>query len=169
MKAFKKIGLTTDHAGFNQIKQLQEYLIHMGYECVYYGPEHLDMTDDYPDFIRPAAEAVAKGEVEAAVIMGGSGQGEAIVANRVPGVRCAVYYGSAAALSSIDAEGRMAADQYEILRLSRQHNDANMLSVAARFVSQIDIEKAVDVWLETPFKGVERHLRRIKKIDQPAA
>ena len=169
MKAFHKIGLTTDHAGFDQIKQLQEYLTRMGYECVYYGPQKLDMTDDYPDFIRPAAEAVAKGEVEAAVIMGGSGQGEAMVANRVSGVRCAVYYGSAAALSTIDAEGRMAADQYENLRLGRQHNDANMLSVAARFVSQPDLEKAIDVWLETPFTGVDRHVRRIKKIDQPGA
>ena len=161
-----KIGLTTDHAGFEQIKQLQEYLTRMGYECTYYGPAELNMDDDYPDFIRPAAEAVAKGEVEAAVIMGGSGQGEAMVANRVPGVRCAVYYGPAAALNTIDAEGRMAADKYENLRLSRQHNDANMLSVAARFVSQVDIEKAADVWLETRFVGVERHKRRIAKIDK---
>ena len=161
-----KIGLTTDHAGFDQIKQLQEYLTRMGYQCVYYGPKTLDMSDDYPDFIRPAAIALAKGEVEMSVIMGASGQGEAMVANRVPGVRCAVYYGPAAALSTIDAEGRMAADQYEILRLSRQHNNANMLSVAARFVSQPDIEKAVDIWLETDFKQVERHVRRLAKIDQ---
>lgn len=161
-----KIGLTTDHAGYDQIRQLEEYLTRMGHKCVYYGPKTLDMTDDYPDFIRPAAEAVAKGEVERAVIMGGSGQGEGIVANRVPGVRCAVFYGPAAALSTIDAEGRMAADQYENLRLSRQHNDANMLSVAARFVSQPDIEEAVDVWLNTDFSNVERHIRRINKIDQ---
>lgn len=168
MKAFKKIALTTDHAGFDQIKQLQEYLTRMGYECVYYGPQKLEVGDDYPDFIRPAAEAVVKGEVEAGIIMGGSGQGEAMVANRVPGVRCAVFYGTAAALSTIDAEGRMAADQYENLRLSRQHNNANMLSLAARFVDQAALEKAADVWLETPFSDVERHIRRVEKIDQPA-
>ena len=164
MKA--KVGLTTDHAGFEQIKQLREYLTAMGYECIYYGPATLSMGDDYPDYVRPAALALAKGEVDMAVIMGGSGQGEAMVANRVPGVRCALYYGPAAALSTIDAEGRMAADQYENLRLSRQHNNANMLSVAARFVSQPDIEKAVDVWLETTFSGTERHVRRVAKIDQ---
>lgn len=163
-----KIGLTTDHAGFDKIKLLQEYLIRMGHECVYYGPETLDMADDYPDYIHPAAEALAKGDVEVAVAMGGNGQGEAIVANRVPGVRCAVYYGPATALDTLDAEGRLAADQYENLRLTRQHDHTNMLSIGARFVAQPDIEKAVDTWLATPFSDIERHNRRVEKIDKPA-
>ncbi len=163
-----KIALTTDHAGFDQIKQLQEYLTAMGYECVYYGPKTLDSTDDYPDFIRPAAEAVAKGVVDAGVVLGGSGQGEGMVANRVPGVRCAVYYGPARAVEAIEAEGTSAIDTYEILRLSRQHNHANMLSVGARFVSEPEIERVVDIWLKTSFSENERHVRRVKKIDQPA-
>lgn len=161
-----KIALTTDHAGFDQVRQLQEYLTRMGHECVYFGPKELNTNDDYPDFIRPAAEAVARGEAEVAVIMGGSGQGEAMVANRVPGVRCALFYGPATALDTLDAEGRLAADKFENLRLSREHNHANALSIGARFVSQPDIEKAVDTWLATPYSQVERHARRVKKIDQ---
>jgi ribose 5-phosphate isomerase B len=160
-----KIVLTTDHTGYEQLKQLKVFLEGLGHECIDLGPKTYDKDDDYPDCIRPAAEALARGEAEMGIIMGGSGQGEAMVANRVQGVRCAVYYGPAAAVGAIDAEGAAATDGYEIIRLSRQHNDANMLSLAARFVSGPEIEKAVKLWLETPFSGAERHARRIKKID----
>lgn len=146
-----KIALSTDHAGFEATKQLQEFLTQSGRECVYFGPETQDPDDDYPDFIKPAAKAVADGECEVGIIFGGSGQGEAIVANRFRGVRCGVYYSSS--------------DNYEILRLNKQHNDANMLSLAARFLDQSEIEQAVTVWLETPFSGEDRHVRRINKID----
>ncbi len=160
-----KIVLTTDHTGLDRTKQLLGYLESQGHTCTYYGPAEYDPGDDYPDCIFPAAKAVASGEFEIGIIMGGSGQGEAIVANRVKGVRCALYYGPSPKPEAIDIEGHTAQDEFEILRLSKQHNNANMLSLAARFLSQADIEKAVSIWLATPFSGLERHVRRIQKID----
>lgn len=161
-----KIALSTDHAGFEEIKALEQFLNSKGYECVNFGPKNLDMADDYPDFIFPAARAVANGDCEVGILWGGSGQGEAMVANRVKGVRCAVYYGPASAKRAINAEGDTAKDDMEILRLSKDHNNANMLSLAARFLDNEDIESAVTVWLDSPFEGLERHARRIKKIDE---
>lgn len=161
-----KIALSTDHAGFSSLQKLQRFLERAGYECVNYGPELFDPLDDYPDYIRPAAKAVASGECKFGIIFGGSGEGEAMVANRIPGVRCGVYYGPAKSLWTIDAEGSEAKDEYEILRLNRRHNDANMLSLAGRFLDQAAIEKAVAVWLESPFGNEDRHVRRINKIDQ---
>ena len=131
-------------------------------------PTSFDMGDDYPDFIRPAAEAVADGTCDFGIIFGGSGQGEAMVANRVPGVRCAVFYGPEVAVGPVDASGREATDSFEILRLTRQHNDANMLSLGARFLAWPDIETGIKLWLTTPFSGEERHTRRIAKIDEVA-
>ena len=160
-----RIALSTDHAGYESVKRLQAYLESLGHECVYFGPAKLDSADDYPDFIAPAARAVASGDCERGIIYGGSGQGEAMVANRVPGVRCAVYYGPAIAVGPIDANGTEAQDNYEILRLSRRHNDANILSLGARFLAWKDIESAVTTWLKTEFSGDERHVRRISKID----
>lgn len=161
-----KIALSTDHAGFEQLKKLKDFLLTQGHECIDFGPQEFDETDDYPDFIFPAAQAVASGECERGIIWGGSGQGEAMVANRVKGVRCAVYYGPATAKRAINAEGQTAKDNLEILRLSREHNNANMLSLAGRFLDDADIEQAVAIWLEAPFNGVDRHVRRIKKIDE---
>lgn len=160
-----KIVLTTDHAGLEPLKKLIDYLESNGYECHNYGPKSLNIDDDYPDLIFPAAKALAEGLFDCGIIMGGSGQGEAIVANRVSGVRCALYYGPSPVPQAIDAEGRSAQDAYEILRLSKQHNNANMLSLAARFLKQSEIEKAVSIWLSTPFSNVERHARRVQKID----
>lgn len=161
-----KIVLSTDHTGVELVKQLAAFLGEQGHECTNIGPIEVNPDDDYPDFVYPAAKAVATGEYEYGIIMGGSGQGEAMAANRIPGVRCAVYYGAATPVGSVDAEGAMAADEYEILRLSRQHNDANVLSLAARFLSWEDIEKAVTIWLETPFSHADRHVRRIAKLDR---
>lgn len=164
-----KIALSTDHTGFEHLKHLKEYLTQLGHTCIDFGPQQYDEQDDYPDFIRPAAEAVARGEVDVGIIMGGSGQGEAIVANRVKGVRCALYYGPASPTGALEAEGTASADTYDILRLSRKHNDANMLSIGIRFAPQESMKDAVRTWLETPFSGVERHARRIQKIDQPGS
>jgi ribose 5-phosphate isomerase B len=164
-----KIALSTDHAGFELLKRLEELLTAKGHECVNFGPKAFAPEDDYPDFIFPAAAAVAAGECERGFIMGGSGQGEAMTANRVKGVRCTVYYGGATAKEAIDADGTAAKDEYEILRLSRQHNDANMLSLAGRFLSWEDIEHAATIWLETPFSNAERHARRIAKLDRMEA
>lgn len=160
-----KIALSTDHAGFASLQTLKEYLESIGHECVNYGPAEFDPTDDYPDYIRPAAVAVADGQCDVGIIFGGSGEGEAIAANRVPGVRCGVYYGPATPIGAIDAEGSEAHDEYEILRLNRQHNNANMLSLAGRFLTQQEVHSAVQVWLDTPFSGEERHVRRIAKLD----
>ncbi len=162
-----RIAVSTDHAGFQNIDKLKKLLTEMGHECVSFSPTLFDSGDDYPDFIYPAAHAVAKGDCQLGIIYGGSGQGEAIVANRVKGVRCAVYYGPAIATGPVDATGTEAQDNYEILRLSRLHNDANVLSLGTRFLAWRDIERAVRIWVETPFSCDERHIRRIKKIDSP--
>jgi len=160
-----KIALATDHAGFEQLRDLQVYLESLGHECVNYGPKKLNLQDDYPDCIFPAAKAVASGECEKGIIMGSSGQGEAMAANRLKGIRCGVYYGPAVVGRIIDANGRVSSSPFEIVKLTREHNDANMLSIAARFVSMGDIEQVVKLWLETPFSEEPRHVRRINKLD----
>lgn len=160
------IALACDHAGFEQLKDLQFFLESQGYNCQNFGPKTLNITDDYPDFIFLAAQAVASGACEKGIIMGSSGQGEAIAANRLKGVRCGVYYGPAVIGRIIDANGRVSSSPYEIVRLTRQHNDANMLSIAARFVSMSDIQNVVKLWLDTPFSNESRHVRRIDKLDR---
>lgn len=162
-----KIALSTDHAGFESLGKLQVFLESQGHECINFGPTQYAPDDDYPDFIAPAAKAVAAGECQFGIIFGGSGQGEAMAANRINGVRCGVYYGPAKAVGVVDADGHTATDEYEILRLNRQHNDANMLSLAGRFLTPEDVEHAVTIWLETPFSGLERHSRRINELDHP--
>lgn len=161
-----KVAITTDHAGFEALKELKVYLESMGHECIDYGPRQFDADDDYPDFIFPAARAVANGECERAVIMGGSGQGEAIAANRIKGVRCALFYGPVLAKEPIDAEGNMSDDPYEIVRLSRTHNNANVLSLSGRFLTIDEMKEALRIWFSTEFTPVERHERRIRKLDQ---
>jgi ribose 5-phosphate isomerase B len=160
------IALATDHAGFEQLKDLQFFLESQGYNCQNFGPKTLNINDDYPDYIFLAAQAVASGSCEKGIIMGSSGQGEAMAANRLKGVRCGVFYGPAVIGRIIDANGRVSSSPYEIVRLTRQHNDANMLSIAARFVSMSDIQNVVKLWLDTPFSGEPRHVRRNDKLDR---
>ena len=160
-----KIALSTDHAGFEPLKYLQAYLEDLGHHCHYFGPSSFSAHDDFPKFIKPAAKAVAEGQCERGIIMGGSGQGEAMVANRFPGVRCAVYYGPAVPKRPIDADGRTSHDSFSIVRLSRQHNDANMLSLAARFVDLEQMKAVVKLWLETDFNAGADYARRIKEMD----
>lgn len=161
-----KLALATDHAGFEQLKELQAYLESLGHVCHNFGPTSFKKDDDYPDFIRPAALAVASDECDKGIILGGSGQGEAMAANRVGGVRCAVFYGTAVARRPIDAAGHTTRDPYEIIKLSRQHNDANMLSLAARFLTAAEINHATQLWLETDFSDEPSHVRRIAKLDE---
>lgn len=161
-----RIALASDHAGFGQLRRLIDFLESQGHQCLNFGPRHDDPEDDYPDFIIPAARAVAAGECQRGIIMGGSGQGEAMAANRLRGVRCAVYYGPAAMLGSSDGQPQPNGEPYAILRLSREHNDANMLSIGARFVGQAGIEHAVTLWLKTEFSNEERHQRRNAKLDK---
>jgi ribose 5-phosphate isomerase B len=160
------IALSTDHAGLEKLQKIAVYLDGKGHTCQNFGPGSFDAQDDYPDFIFPAAEAVASGEFEAGIILGGSGQGEAMAANRVAGVRCTVFYQPATAVEAIDAEGNMSQDPFEILKLSRQHNHANMLSLASRFLTIDLMKQAIDAWIETPYSQEERHARRVEKLDQ---
>jgi ribose 5-phosphate isomerase B len=145
-----RIYIGTDHAGFELKEKLVVFLRELGHTVEDLGAHAFDEQDDYPDFIRPVALAVARDSESRGIILGGSGQGEAICANRVSGVRAAVYYGGAV----------------DIAVLSREHNDANILSLGARFVEDEEAQEIVRVWLETPFGGVERHAKRIAKIDQ---
>lgn len=145
-----KIYFATDHAGFELKNVLVEYVKSLGFDVEDCGAESFDKEDDYPDFIKLAAKAVSLDPVNSkAIVLGGSGQGEAIVSNRFPGVRAVVYYGG----------------NQDIIKLSRQHNDANILSLGARFLTPDEAKEAVKLWLETPFSGEERHTRRIDKID----
>lgn len=159
-----KIAVTTDHAGFEMLHQIKHFLAGLGHECVDFGPQEFVPEDDYPDYIFPAAQAVASGECERGIIMGGSGQGEAIAANRYRNVRCALFYSTAIAKEPIDAEGNRSTDPYEIVRLSRTHNDSNVLSLSGRFLSIDEQLTAIRIWLEEPFSGVDRHSRRIRKL-----
>ena len=160
-----KIALASDHAGFAYLSELESFLKSLGHDIQNYGPQKLRLDDDYPDFIVPAARAVGGGDCDMGVILGGSGQGEAMAANKIKGVRCAVFYGPAVARKVIDAQGRTSHDPLEIVRLSRQHNDANMLSLAARFVSLGDMKHVIKLWLETSFSDEERHARRVEKLN----
>ena len=146
-----KIFIASDHAGFELKGKLIEFLQGLNYVVVDKGPYVYNKSDDYPDFISLVAKEVSQDLTNAlGIIMGGSGQGEAMVANRERGVRAAVYYGG----------------PDDVITLSREHNDANILSLGARFLNEDNAKKAVKLWLETPFSNEEHHTRRIKKIDE---
>jgi ribose 5-phosphate isomerase B len=140
-----KIALGTDHAGFRYKEKVKELLSSLGHEVKDFGTFSEEPVD-YPLFIRPAAEAVARGECECAIVFGGSGNGEAMVANKVHGIRCAVCWNE------------------ESARLSRQHNDANVLSIGQRLVPEELALKIVRLWLETKFEG-GRHERRVTQLN----
>ncbi|HVA10882.1 MAG TPA: RpiB/LacA/LacB family sugar-phosphate isomerase [Candidatus Dormibacteraeota bacterium] len=159
------IALSTDHAGYTALKQLKQFLEAHGHTTVDFGPKSFDANDDYPDFIFPAAQAVARGECDYGIIFGGSGQGEAMAANRIKGVRCAVFYGPAVAVDAVDADGTKSDDPYEILKLSRSHNHANMLSLAGRFLTEEQVAHAAEVWLGTLYSDEPRHVKRVAKLD----
>lgn len=159
-----KIYIGSDHAGYEHKEELKIYLSSIG--CVVddkgdFAPNH---DDDYPDFVKLVAEAVARNEGSFGIIIGGTGQGEAMCANKIAGVRAALFYGPIAAKSAVDISGRESTDLYEIVKLARLHNDANILSLSARFLSIEESIQAVKVFLETPFSNEERHTRRIAKF-----
>lgn len=140
-----RLVIGSDHAGFRLKQRIITLLRDRGHTVTDLGT-HSEEPVDYPRYIRPIAEAVARGEFERGIVLGGSGNGEAIVANRVPGVRCTLCW------------------SLESARLGRAHNDSNVLSLGARLVPAELVEPLVDVWLTTPFDG-GRHLRRIREID----
>lgn len=140
-----RIAIGSDHAGFRYKERLKQALSEQGHELTDFGTDS-EAPVDYPVVIRPLAEAVAAGRFERGVILGGSGNGEAIVANRVRGVRCTLCW------------------NVEAARLARRHNDANILSLGERLIADADLLPIVTTWLATPFEG-GRHARRIAQID----
>jgi len=142
-----KVSIGTDHAAFDLKNSIVELLRELGHEVVDCGTYSADSVD-YPDFVRPAAEAVSRGEADRGIVLGGSGNGEAMVANKVPGIRCALCHDVTTA------------------RLSREHNDANVLSLGSRILGSEVARDIVTTWLNTPFSGEERHARRIRKIHE---
>ena len=160
------IILASDHAGFNLKESVKKFLNEKGYSVLDVGAHELIPEDDYPVYMTAAAMKVAE-DLEGntkAIIFGGSGQGEAIVANRFPGVRAIVWYGDTCSKVCCLPDG-VAKDGDSVLKLSREHNDANVLSIGARFVSEEETKRAVITWLTTAFSGDERHKRRIEEID----
>ncbi len=160
-----KIYLATDHAGFELKEKLKAYLGELGHTVEDKGALAFDAQDDYPDFIRPCAEAVTAEQGSLGIILGGSGQGEAMCANRVKGIRAAVFYGPMLPVGAADVSGRQSSDPFELITLAREHNNANMLSLGARFLSDDDAKKAVKLFVEGAFPGAERNVRRINKLD----
>jgi len=142
-----KIGIGSDHAGYTYKEAIKDFLGRTGHEVQDFGTDSTESVD-YPSFCRPVAEAVSGGDCERGIVLGGSGNGEAMVANRVAGVRCAVCW------------------NVESARLARAHNDANMISLGERMMSLREALDIVRIWLETPFDG-GRHVRRIELIDLP--
>jgi ribose 5-phosphate isomerase B len=141
-----KIAIGSDHAGFLYKERIKTYLSSLGHEVKDFGT-YSGEPADYPVFIRPVAEAVARGDAERGIVLGGSGNGEAMVANRVRGVRCALCWNA------------------ESARLGRVHNDANMISLGERMMTEATALEIVRIWLDTPFEG-GRHERRIRMIDE---
>lgn len=158
------IFLAGDHAGFNLKSALLEQLHLHGHEVQDLGPFELNPDDDYPDFVVPLAKLVAENEDSFGIICAGSGQGEAMCANRVPGVRAAVFYGKMPVTAVLDREGAHSEDGFDAVRLPRKHNNANVLSIGSRFVSPVDAEEAVSIFLSTEFSTDERHARRLAKF-----
>ena len=140
-----KIAIGGDHAGFTYKEKIKQVLVALGHEVTDFGTDS-EAPVDYPLFIRPVALAVARGDAERGIVLGGSGNGEAMVANRVKGVRCALCWNA------------------ESARLARLHNDANIISLGQRLITEEVAFQIVRTWLETPFEG-GRHLRRIQMID----
>lgn len=158
------VFIASDHAGFALKGALSERVRALGYRIEDLGAPSLDPSDDYPDFITPLARRIAAERNARGIIIGGSGQGEAMAANRISGVRAAVFYGPARATGALEIEGRSSQDGYDGVRLSREHNDANVLALGARFISEDEAAEAVRIFLDTPFSGAERHQRRLAKF-----
>ena len=144
-----KIHIATAHAGLELKNSIRDHLKAKGFDVTDHGAHEYDALDDYPDFIFPCAHAVAADSESRGIILGGSGQGEAMAANRVKGIRAAVFYNG----------------PDEIVKLSREHNNANILSLGARFMDKTEIYDIIEMWLNEPFAG-GRPEKRIKKLDQ---
>jgi ribose 5-phosphate isomerase B len=155
-----KVYFAGDHGFFELKRALVEHVRSLGYEVEDVGAHVFDADDDYPDFITPCAKKVAADPGSFGVVGGASGQGEAIAANRIKGVRAVVYYG-VPAKTQTDADGK----ELDMISSTREHNNANILSLGGRFISEDEAKETVGRWLATPFPGAARHARRVKKLD----
>jgi ribose 5-phosphate isomerase B len=144
-----KIYIGSDHAGYELKEKLKKYLGEFDYEVIDKGAFEYKEFDDYPDYVEPVANSVVEDEGSFGIVIGGSGEGEAMDANRTIGARACEFYGG----------------NLDVVKVSREHNDANILSLGARFVTEEEAKKAVDIFINTKFSGDERHIRRIEKLD----
>jgi ribose 5-phosphate isomerase B len=159
-----KVYFAADHAGYALKQALVAHVRSLGYEVEDLGASALEKEDDYPDFITTCAKRVASEEESFGIIIGGSGQGEAMCANRVPGARAAVFYGPMRVAETLEVEGGRSEDGFDVVRLARRHNNANLLSLGARFVSGKEAAEAVHLFLTTAFSDNPRHARRLAKF-----
>ncbi|MFA6251602.1 MAG: RpiB/LacA/LacB family sugar-phosphate isomerase [Candidatus Paceibacterota bacterium] len=153
------IYIGSDHAGYKLKEKLKTYLQELGYQVDDKGAFALNNDDDYPDYVKLVARAVAEQEGNFGIVLGGSGQGEAMSANKIKGIRALVYYGGKNCQRDINGN-KMGA-----VASARIHQNANVLSLGARFLSERRAKKAVKIFLETQFSNDERHIRRINKLE----
>lgn len=158
------VYLGTDHAGFELKEKVKTFLSAKGYTVEDCGAFSYSQHDDYPDTVAPAVKNVSINPKSMAIIFGSSGQGEAIVANKFPDIRAVVFYGPFTPQSAIDISGQTSTDPFEIVKLTRVHNNANVLSIGAHITRAEDALKAIELFLTTEFSEEERHKRRINKI-----
>ncbi len=159
-----RIYIGADHVGYEFKNKLVAHLKNIGHDIEDKGAFVFDKNDDYPDFITPVAEAVAKQPESIGIILGGSGQGEAMCANRIKGVRASVFYGTRKPVLPVDIVGRESLDIFETISLSREHDCANILSLGMRFISEDEAISAVNLFLNTKCSNADRHIRRINKF-----
>lgn len=160
------VYFAADHGGFKLKEMLVKFVRELGYDAYDCGAFTNDPEDDYPSIIATAAQRLSvdslEGKDSRAIVIGASGQGEAIVANRFKGVRCLTYYGSAG------EQKDMSGKTLDMISSAREHNNANAISLGARFLSEDEAKEAVEKWLKTEFSGEERHARRVRQIDELA-
>ena len=159
-----KVYLAADHAGFNLKNALVEHVRTLGHDAEDLGALALDPADDYPDFAKTLAERVLADPGSRGFLICGTGQGEAMAANRLSGIRAAVFYGEMRVREALELEGGTSQDGFDVVRLARRHNDANILAIGARFVLASEADEAVRIFLDTPFSTDARHARRISKF-----
>lgn len=159
-----KIYIGADHAGYELKEKLKIYIQDLGYEVKDLGAYNFVKDDDYPDYVKQVAEMVVYEHGSFGIIIGGSGQGEAMCANRIKGIRAVVFYGPKEPVAEIESEGTKSSDSFEIIKLTRAHNDANILSIGARFTTEDEAKFACELFLSTKFSSRERHIRRINKF-----
>ena len=155
-----KIYIASDHAGYTLKSLLVPYLRSLGHAVEDMGAHEVEFEDDYPDYVFPLAHRIVEEEGSIGIVIGASGQGEAMAANRIKGVRAAVYY-SPSGVPQIDNDDQI----LNILQSTRAHNNANVLSFGARFLTEEQAQDAIRIFIETPFSGDERHMRRLAKLD----